>query len=155
MQVAGPSFQQEPPLHLPIRHIMKFVNRCHKDFKQGGLLTEYSQQEFPLPNALKDLITDSVIQLEDAYFQSVYLSILTKPNPADTFIEDLINSFSRVSDNMTDVNFMEWAVMCCLVSIVLYDNGFRAAPIIAMETIRDICVLEKRQNAFRIFGYNV
>lgn len=155
MQVSDQSFQQEPPLHLPIRHIMKFVNRCHKDFKQGGLLTEYSQQEFPLPNALKDLISDSVIQLEDAFFLHVYLSILEKPNPTDKLIKALMHSYYRLSNNMTDVNFVEWTVMGCLVSIVLYDNGFETAPGIAMVTIREICDFFGRQNAFRIFGYDV
>lgn len=155
MQEAGPSSEEENPLHLPIRHIMRFVVRCHKNFIQGITETEYSQEEFPLPDALKDLIKNSVIQLEDRYFLRVYLSILETPNPSDKFIEALMNSFTRVSDNMTDVNFVEWTVMCCLVSIVLYNKGFKTAPNIAMTTVREVCTVNERQNAFRIFGYNV
>lgn len=151
MQAAGPNFP-DPPLLQTIKIIMEFVKRFHRDFQLGLISLEYNQQEFPLSKELKDLITDSVVQLEDSYLIQVYLSILTKPNRTDKLIEAFMNSFSRVSHNITDLNFIEWTVMCCLVSVVLHDNGFREAPTIAVETIRGMCVLHERQNAFRIFG---
>lgn len=154
MQAAGPNFP-DPPLLQTIKIIMEFVKRFHRDFQLGLTSFEYSPQEFPLPTALKDLITDSVVQLEGSYLIHVYLSILPKPNRTDKLIEAFMNSFARVSHNITDLNFVEWTIMCCLVSVVLHDNGFRAAPTIAVETIRGMCVLHERQNAFRSFGCRV
>lgn len=151
MQTDGPSFPVEDPLLQRIRIIMEFVKRFHGDFQQGLTLYEYGQ-EFPLPNSLRDLIKYCVIQFEGSYLLQVYLLILTEPNPTDKLIDAFMNSFSGLPDNITDVNFIEWSVMCCLVSVVLNDNGFSAAPIIAVETIRGLCVLNGRQNAFRMFG---
>lgn len=151
MQASGSNLP-DPPLLQTIKIIMEFVKRFHRDFLLGVTSFEYNQEEFPLPSELKDLITDSVIQLEGSYLIHVYLSILSKPNRTDKLIEAYMNSFARVANNITDLNFIEWTIMCCLVSVVLHDNGFIAAPTIAVETIRGMCVLYERQDAFKMFG---
>ena len=149
---SDPSEPPAPNVFETITITMKFVQRFHSDVQQGNVLMNYSHQEFPLPSDLINFIKDNVLQLEGSQLLQAYLSILTKPNPTDSLIKSFMKSFYSAADKIEDLNVVQWVIMCCLVSAVLHEKGFAAAPNLAIETTRGMVFVHGRQNAFRRFG---
>ena len=137
---------------LTIRMIMNFTQKVYRDFRKGNKSVVYTREEFPLRNTLKDLIKDTIVQVEDSYLLQAYLTILSQPNRIDILIVAFMRTFINKVHNISDLNVMRWAIICCLISIVLYDNGFKEAPSIAVETVRGMCCVYHKYHAFINFG---
>lgn len=136
--------------------IMHFTHRVVIDLDDGVIdadgstLIDYS--EFDIPDGLKDYIIKNVIVVRPSYLIKAYLSVLCTPNRIDTLIDAFTNAFKNYGHLYTDLDFMLYTIMCSLISVELYDRGFREAKDIAVETIRGICSQHNKYDAFRKFG---
>lgn len=141
-----------------LKVIMHFTHRIIIDLDDGvisyaeGMHKSVDYSEFHIPDELKDYIIKSVIVLRPSYLIEAYLSILCKPNRIDTLIDAFTNAFKNYGHLYTDLDFMLWAIMCSLISVELYERGFREAKDIAVRTIKEICSQYNKYDVFRKFG---
>lgn len=135
--------------------ILNFVRQFHSDYQAGNALTGYSQEEFPLPASLSKVVMNILLDLENSVRLEWFLTLLRKRNRIDHLIDFYMNSFSEKDYNGTESGFIIWTIMCCFVSTVLHEMGFREALFVAIETINGMCFTYKRYGAFRMYGIEI
>lgn len=137
-------------MHFTHRIVIDLDHRVIMSYADGIPLVDYS--DFPIPNELKYYIIKNVIALRPTSLIETYLSVLCIPNRTDTLIDAFIDTFNNYGHRYTDLDFMLWTIMCCLISVELYERDFREAKGLTVLIIRGICAKYNRYDAFRKFG---
>lgn len=138
-----------------VRIMMKFAFRIVKDLEAGTLLDDYSEEEYPLPSALKERIKKNAINLQHSSLMERYLYILTQHDRIDKLINSYMNAFINHGHLYTDVDFLEWGITCCVISAKLYEKNFTEDPDIAIETVRGISSMHNKYDVFRKIGCDI